>query len=117
MNDDGEELEEFDRPSARSAAEKRLAAAHGYEKTRSELVAETHRMEMNLLRAYAIHLANHPCSPLEGRYDAVELMELSGYDHRELRPAVDTLRDRLSDDQELSDILPAVVDAAETEVV
>jgi len=44
-------------------------------------------------------------------------MELSGYDHRELQPAVDTLRDRLPDDQELSDILPAVVDAAETEVV
>jgi hypothetical protein len=116
VNDDGD-ADEFDRPSARSAAEKRLAAAHGYEKTRSELVAETHRMEMNLLRAYAVHLAKHPCSPLEGRYDAVELMEMSGYDHRELRPAVNTLRDRLPEDRELSDILPAVVDAAETEVV
>jgi hypothetical protein len=116
MNDDGD-ADEFDRPTASWYGEKRLAAAHGYEKTRSELVAETHRMEMNLLRAYAVHLANHPCSPLEGRYDAVELMELSGYDHRELQPAVDTLRDRLPDDQELSDILPAVVDAAETEVV
>jgi hypothetical protein len=116
VNDD-DDTDEFDRPSARSAAEKRLAAAHGYEKTRSELVAETHRMEMNLLRAYAVHLAKHPCSPLKERYDAVELMELSGYDHRELQPAVNTLRDRLPEDQELSDILPAVVDAAETEVV
>jgi len=117
-DDDGGDTEEFDRPTASWYGEHRLAAAHGIEKTRSEMVRETHRTEMGLLRVYAVHLSEHPRSPLNHREPA-ELMELSGYDHRELRPGIERLQDRLPEGQQLTDFIGSdeiAAAAAETEV-
>jgi hypothetical protein len=82
------------------------------------MVRETHRTEMGLLRVYAVHLSEHPRSPLNHREPA-ELMELSGYDHRELRPGIERLQDRLPEGQQLTDFIGSdeiAAAAAETEV-
>jgi hypothetical protein len=101
-NDD--DREEFDRPSASWHGERRMAAAHGHEKTRHERFLERHTTEMAFLRLYSFHLSSYPDSPLN-HYELPKLMELSGYDHRELKPAVGMLNDELPGERELSDII------------
>jgi hypothetical protein len=113
---DDDDIGEFDRPRARWHGERRMAAAHGHEKTRHERFLERHTTEMLFLRLYSFHLSNHPDSPLN-HYEPPELMELSGYDPRELKPAVGMLNDELPGERELSDIImERYIENDETEV-